>query len=721
MRGKITVFFVLMFAFAMLATAADKISKTMVLPQQKLGFKIKKIAPEKVQYPFDQTNHVALNKTNGVRKTAAADMMQVGTSGNGYGWLIPQTRSIDRFAGDDFDSGSPIDYLLVGYRGHGDGNADMAVAEVNVDAGLTNGTLSVWEGAEAVNMGISPYGSGARYPAVVAQDRPAICFNQYVGDVSKPTDPARSHPYLITDYSTYGPEAGAWTTPDFLRDDGWVNPTVQTMPTAENRLWDGPVAISKDADGIYHYLAVYETWYSDAEKQLYGVDNEKHIFTAKSSSADMSSGWTKSWEDTPASDPVWIDTNLVQLYRNGVAINSNGFGVIAGAGHLGHSDASKDYYYESTRITYSITRDYGLTWTDWDTVGLYEDLGIPAYIHAEDKWIVESIDEVTGDTTWYDGPSFLGMNFDQSVMVDENNTIWISFSSLWGSKSVDGWYPNYRYSGVLLAKKPDGQPCGAARIAYNNGIWQGDDQIAGRSQYFFDNESQLSMDETGNVYCAWLDRRRTGTQVSRFAKYADPDDNSGTVYNDYKTDVYASHSVNGGQDWSDQINLTDSPALDEYELNMTLHSRNQNAATEGDYGRIWVGFVLADTSAGDPATDALIELSNNVWVAEGQGFNPPAAIGDDNPGVATNYSLQQNYPNPFNPVTTIKYSMPMRGQVNLTVYNALGQKVSQLVNAAQTAGEHSVTFNAAQFASGIYYYKIIAGNYVQIRKMVLLK
>ena len=719
MRGKVTVFFVFLFVFAMVVSAADTISKRMMLPQHKMSVKAKKISPEKVQLPFAQQQSAASNTTYGVRQTAAADMMQIGTSGNGYGWLMPHSRSIDRFAGNDFDSGDPIDYLLVGFRGHGDGNADMAVGEVNLESGLANGTLSLWEGGDAVNMAIDPYGSGARYPVVVAQDRPAICFNQYVGDVTVPTDPARSHPYLITDYTTYGPGAGAWTSPDFLMDDGWVNPTVATMPTPENRLWNGPVAISKDDDGIYHYLAVYETWYTDAEKQIYGVDNEQHIITAKSDGPDMSNGWIKSWEDTPASNPVWIDTNKVQLYRKGVAMNSSGFGVVLGAGHLGHSDASKDYYYEYTRITYSITRDYGLTWTDWDTVSLTA-MGFPGYIRDEDKWIIESINEVTGDTTWYDGPAFNGMNFDQSVMVDENNTIWVTFSSLWGSKSVDGWYPNYRYSGIFLAKKVDGQDWGAARIAFNNGIWQGDDYVEGRSQYFFDNESQISMDETGNVYCAWLDRRHNDVQVSQFSKYSDPDDNGGTIYNDYKTDVYASHSVNGGQDWSDPINLTNTPSGDEYELNMALHSRNQNSATEGDYGRIWVGFVMADTAGHDPAHDAMIEMSNDVWVAEGQGFNPPAAI-DTKPVVANNYSLKQNYPNPFNPVTTIKYQMPVRGHVTLTVYNALGQKVRQLVDATQTAGEHVVTFNASNLASGIYYYKIAAGDFVQVRKMALLK
>ncbi len=713
MRGKVTVFFSFLFAFAMLATAADKIPAKKVTQPYKLSAKVKRLPVEKITNTNSSVQQVA--KTNGVRSTAAADMMHVGTSGNGYGWLMTMQRSLGHYVGTDIYTSENLDYLLVGFRGHGDGNADMAVGEVNVDAGLSNGTLTVWEGADAVNNSIDPWGSGARYPCVVALDHPIIGFNQYVGDVNSPADPAFSHPYMVMDYSTYGPSAGGWSTPDFQMDVGWLNPTLNTLSTTpkENRLWNGPISVVLGNDGVYHWVGVYDTWYTDLENQLYHTKNEKYIMNAHSIDGDMADGWVLGQDE--GNDPVWIDTSAVQLARWGVDLNSSGFGVIAGPGALGGTNAINTY--EDIRITYATTTDFGLTWSAWDTVSLV-GLGIDPMVHLTDSIYVPS---PTGTgSILYQGPAFMGNNTDMSVMVDDNNSIYVSFTNLWGAPGESGWYPNYKYTGVLLAKKVQGSDWGAARIMYNNGIWVGDDDL-GQSPYFLDNESQLSMDESGNIYCAWLDRRRTGTQISRFAKYSDPDDNNGTVYNDYKTDVYASHSVNGGQDWSEQINLTDTPSSDEYELNLALKSRNQNAATEGDYGRIWFAYVMADTVGHDPATDAMIEMTNEVWVGEGQGFNPPAAIGDDNPSVATNYSLQQNYPNPFNPVTTIKYSMPMRGQVTLTVYNALGQKVSQLVNAVQTAGEHSVTFNAAHLASGIYYYKIVTGNFVQVRKMALLK
>lgn len=102
--------------------------------------------------------------------------------------------------------------------------------------------------------------------------------------------------------------------------------------------------------------------------------------------------------------------------------------------------------------------------------------------------------------------------------------------------------------------------------------------------------------------------------------------------------------------------------------------------------------------------------------------SPDVPTGVEDQGKVINkYSLNQNYPNPFNPTTTIKYSLAAKTNVNLTVYNVLGSKVAILANGIQNAGEHEVQFNAAKLSSGIYLYELKAGNFTQIRKMILLK
>jgi hypothetical protein len=90
------------------------------------------------------------------------------------------------------------------------------------------------------------------------------------------------------------------------------------------------------------------------------------------------------------------------------------------------------------------------------------------------------------------------------------------------------------------------------------------------------------------------------------------------------------------------------------------------------------------------------------------------------------YTLHQNYPNPFNPITNLRYDLPEQAQVTLTVYDLMGREVTQLVNTVQGAGYRSVQWNATNsfgkpVSAGVYLYQIRAGEFVQTRKMVLLK
>ncbi len=87
----------------------------------------------------------------------------------------------------------------------------------------------------------------------------------------------------------------------------------------------------------------------------------------------------------------------------------------------------------------------------------------------------------------------------------------------------------------------------------------------------------------------------------------------------------------------------------------------------------------------------------------------------------SNFSLSQNYPNPFNPSTTIRFTIPKEEKVVVKVYNQLGQQVALLTNQAYQKGQHELKFDALNLSSGIYYYRIEAGDFIQTRKMVLLK
>ena len=85
------------------------------------------------------------------------------------------------------------------------------------------------------------------------------------------------------------------------------------------------------------------------------------------------------------------------------------------------------------------------------------------------------------------------------------------------------------------------------------------------------------------------------------------------------------------------------------------------------------------------------------------------------------YELSQNFPNPFNPSTNISFVIPESGNVTLKVYDILGRKVAEVVNQYLTAGKHELVFTGSDLPSGVYFYKIQAGNYTNIKKMILEK
>ncbi len=99
----------------------------------------------------------------------------------------------------------------------------------------------------------------------------------------------------------------------------------------------------------------------------------------------------------------------------------------------------------------------------------------------------------------------------------------------------------------------------------------------------------------------------------------------------------------------------------------------------------------------------------------------PVGINDPVSEIPSSYSLMQNYPNPFNPTTSITFTMPVAGNVELKVYDILGKEVASLISGSMTAGTHIVPFDASALASGVYIYKMTAGSFIDSKKMVLIK
>jgi len=88
---------------------------------------------------------------------------------------------------------------------------------------------------------------------------------------------------------------------------------------------------------------------------------------------------------------------------------------------------------------------------------------------------------------------------------------------------------------------------------------------------------------------------------------------------------------------------------------------------------------------------------------------------------ANKYTLYHNYPNPFNPTTKIKYSVPQTSQVQIKVFDVLGNEIETLVNEEKRIGTYEITWYAENLPSGVYFYQIKAGSFVETKKMILMK
>jgi hypothetical protein len=123
------------------------------------------------------------------------------------------------------------------------------------------------------------------------------------------------------------------------------------------------------------------------------------------------------------------------------------------------------------------------------------------------------------------------------------------------------------------------------------------------------------------------------------------------------------------------------------------------------------GFIGASSNSSN-------QLLLGFWTAYKQ--NAVTSVKDEK-SIPNEYKLEHNYPNPFNPSTTIRFSIPERSFVSLKVYDILGNEVTTLVNKDMETGNYETKFNADNYSSGIYIYKISAGNFINTRKMILVK
>jgi hypothetical protein len=178
-------------------------------------------------------------------------------------------------------------------------------------------------------------------------------------------------------------------------------------------------------------------------------------------------------------------------------------------------------------------------------------------------------------------------------------------------------------------------------------------------------------------------------------------------------DLWFVTSANGGTSWAAPTRLTNTRFVDERYPSVSKWN------APGEFNVVWTqksgasGLYAFPGASQAPGADTVrtYQMFQKVTLV---GVSPESQI-------ASGYRLQQNYPNPFNPGTKIDYAVPTAGHVSIKVYNLLGQEVATLLNENLTPGQYQVAFDGTRLPSGIYYYKMVAGNFSESRKMILLK
>ena len=135
---------------------------------------------------------------------------------------------------------------------------------------------------------------------------------------------------------------------------------------------------------------------------------------------------------------------------------------------------------------------------------------------------------------------------------------------------------------------------------------------------------------------------------------------------------------------------------------------------------ILMSFIVGRGDSALGSVTVAKEMSDDVQSFYENNFGYPFNLnGDHGPSLDPDYILFQNYPNPFNSTSRIRYSIPEDGIVTIEIFNILGQKVSTILNKFQKANRYEVVFNGANLPSGIYFYQLKAGNFVETKKMIL--
>lgn len=374
----------------------------------------------------------------------------------------------------------------------------------------------------------------------------------------------------------------------------------------------------------------------------------------------------------------------------------------------------------------------------WEYVkGFFSEIYYKRSLNAGTNWDIETM--LTNNNAYSRSPSVAVFNSNLHVVWYDNrdgdNEIYYKRSldngTNWSenirltNNSSSSEYPSVAVSGseihVAWVDNRDGnQEIYFKRSLDNGANWSDDVRLTNNTENSYSPSIGVS---NSNVYIVWIDSRTGNDEIyfkrsldngtnwsedNKLTEFASSKLNSSIAvsgsnvhlvwreYRDNNYEIYYKHSLNNGTNWSDDVRLTNADA-DSWNPSIAVSNSNLHV--------VWTDYR-------DACTEIYYKLNptGNVTGIEDTEFQIP-----------TKFSLMQNYPNPFNSHCVVKYSIPKTSQVSLKIFNTLGEEIETLVNEENSVGTYELNWNAANLPSGVYFYRLQAGSFVQTRKMILLK
>jgi hypothetical protein len=622
------------------------------------------------------------------------------SSVHGYGMVVPHTSPVSFVASKGIN---------IGYRGwvlepftDEQGNTSSANNSGFIKAALsTDGAnFSVFSGLNDEIMGPNTQVIDGplmgRYPSAVANDDyPYVVWTEATLYTGSATNNGGRPMYT---YDEFGWFAGSYFQPTIDINYGWYNGSDPL--DAAGDLWvNSPVLVD---DGTYEAMVITATQWSASPDANFP---EKSAYFMRST---INFSGNYQFYSLPEmmfnQDDLGGSANTGTTSSASVDINSSGVGYAMCTAYLTDSTLSERHNFIIRK-----TSDFGISWSS-DGIGGTDYYFLPdttmerVFVESgylPDSVIFYSVNDTTGDTTFTptDLPGVFPL-YDHEVHVDESGTLHIFTTMV--VESDQAGYIYVALGGVGLYHLWSDDPT-------NPGSWQAA-PIAELSSTF--GESGMPDGNGGGNY---FNVFGTGAISNHnddvmWVAYHALGDTSQLGFN---WDIFLSKSVDGGATWSEPENITNTGGLQEDEMYVHMSP----TATDTNCFMIYTQPVYTTNHLSDPANMAAFQ-QNIYFVMYGEPFE--LEIGNEVP-LPGKFSLEQNYPNPFNPTTHIAYGISKTGNVELALYNTLGQRVQTLINEVQGPGEYTFELNANDFASGIYFYKMTQHDQTLTRKLVLMK